>query len=80
MNPSLLIYPVHPPLPFGNHVQRPECAPPRTDLQDGRTGSPRRTVRDYPSWASGAAPPAGSLRRCSQATSSLALKDTGLGL
>ena len=34
-----------PPSPPGGGEARPECAPPRTDLQDGRTGSPRQTVR-----------------------------------
>ena len=44
------------------------CSTP-TDHQDGRTRSPCQTLGDCPSWATGAAPPAGSLRRCSRATS-----------
>ena len=38
------------------------------DHQDGRTHSTRRTLQDCPFWEARAAPPAGSLGRCSRAT------------
>ena len=53
------------------------CSTP-TDHQDGRTCSPCQNLGDCLSWATGAAPPAGSLQRCSRATSSLFLQDLGL--
>ena len=53
------------------------CSTP-TDHQDERTRSPCQTLGDCPSWATGAAPPAGSLGRCSRATSGLSLQDPGL--
>ena len=46
-----------------------ERAPSLTDHQDGWTRSPRWTLQDCPSWETRAAPPAGSLGRCGQATS-----------
>ena len=48
-----------------------ERAPSLTDHQDGQTLSLRPTLRDCPSWETKAAPPAGSLGRCSRATSNL---------
>ena len=56
----------------------PEHAPSLIDHQGSQTRSPRPTLQDCPSWAQGAAPPAGSLGRCSRATSSPSLQDTGL--
>ena len=55
-----------------------ERAPPLTDHRDGRTRSLRQTLQDSPAWATGAAPPAGSLGRCSRATSDLSLQNTAL--
>ena len=55
----------------------PERASPLTNHQDGRTCSPRRTLQDSPAWATRAAPPAGSLGRCSRATSGLSFRTLG---
>ena len=67
-----------PPFPLPCEEAGPERAPPITTHQDGRARSPRPTLQDCPSWAQGAAPPAGSLGRCSRATSSPSLQGTGL--
>ena len=52
-----------------------ERAPPLTDHRDGRTRCLRGTPQDGPSRASGAAPPARSLGRCSPAASGLTPQD-----
>ena len=57
-----------------------ERVPPLTDHRDGRTRCLRGTPQHGRSRASGAAPPAGSLGRCSPATSGLSLQDPGLRL
>ena len=55
----------------------PERTSPLTDHQDGQTCSPSRTLQDSPAWVAGAAPPAGSLGRCSRATSGLSFGTLG---
>lgn len=70
---------VSPPSPQAVGKQDLSALHPELTFQDGRTGSPRQTVRDCPSWASGAKPL--KLEACDAAGGPLpvCLKDTGLG-